>query len=93
MRDRKIVRNLVRVRTPWCSADVMVPYFTAPLARRLVALNTGSCPSGVTFNSASFWREMKAARPGWVTQRLGRVANLPWGRVPDAVAFYPPPPR
>ena len=73
------------VKTPWCSSNVVVPdAWDKSVVLAAVDRNTGSCPSGVTFNWHGFVRSLKDSFSGnWDFSGKGAVSKLPWGNVSD----------
>ena len=71
------------VKTPWCASNIVVPNgWDKATVEQIVACNTGSCPSGVTFAWHGFVNDLKAAFGGnWHLASNGAVSELPWGNV------------
>ena len=75
------------VKTPWCSSNAVVPdAWDKATVEKAVDINTGSCPSGVTFNWHGFVRDLRLSFNGsWDFASKGAVSKLPWGNVSDCM--------
>lgn len=75
------------VNTPWCVANLVVPdSWDKTTVEKCVTINTGSCPSGITFSWHGFVSDLQSAfGVGWHLAPKGVVAELPWGSVSDCM--------